>query len=122
MREALLAHDAYARQAARACSTRSTSRWWGSAPARSVPPLQAGNNFFSRRSLREVVAAGAVGQLCLRFLDAQGEPVASRLDDLVTGVTPDQLRAAKRRWVVAGGPSKYAAIRAVWSAAGPTRS
>jgi DNA-binding transcriptional regulator LsrR (DeoR family) len=63
--------------------------------------------------LRDVVAAGAVGQICLRFLDAHGNPVASPLDDLVTGITWEQLRSAKRRWIVAGGPEKHAAIRAV---------
>ena len=78
-----------------------------------VAPLQAGNNFFTEQQLRDVAAAGAVGQVCLRFLDAHGNPVASPLDDLVTGISWEQLRAAKRRWIIAGGPQKYAAVRAV---------
>jgi len=112
VREALLAHDNYAQQALGLLDNLDLALV-GVGNCEVVPPLQAGNNFFSEDDLREVVAAGAVGQLCLRFLDAEGTPIASRLDDLVTGVTPEQLRAAKRRWVVAGGPSKYAAIRAV---------
>jgi DNA-binding transcriptional regulator LsrR (DeoR family) len=112
VREALLAHDTYARRALGLLDALDLALV-GVGSCEVVPPLQAGNNFFTEDDLREVVAAGAVGQLCLRFLDAEGTPVASRLDDLVTGVTPEQLRAAKRRWVVAGGPSKYAAIRAV---------
>ena len=75
--------------------------------------MRAGNNFFSTAQLHDVVRAGAVGQICLRFLDAQGVPVASPLDDLVTGVTLEQLRAAKRRWIVAGGRAKYPVIEAV---------
>ncbi|MBV9922441.1 MAG: MarR family transcriptional regulator [Pseudonocardia sp.] len=112
VRDALLAHDAYARQALGLLDALDLALV-GVGPCDVVPPLQAGNNFFSEDDLREVVAAGAVGQLCLRFLDAEDTPVATPLDDLVTGVTPEQLRAAKRRWVVAGGPSKYPAMRAV---------
>jgi DNA-binding transcriptional regulator LsrR (DeoR family) len=112
VREALLAHDTYARQALSLLDNLDLALV-GVGSCEVVPPLQAGNNFFSEDDLREVVDAGAVGQLCLRFLDAEGTPITSRLDDLVTGVTPEQLRAAKRRWVVAGGPSKYPAMRAV---------
>lgn len=111
VREALLRHDAYARTALGLLDALDLALV-GVGTCAVVPPLQAGNNFFSEEELREVVAAGAVGQLCLRFLDARGQPVASRLDDLVTGVTLDQLKSAKRRWIVAGGPSKYRAIRA----------
>jgi DNA-binding transcriptional regulator LsrR (DeoR family) len=112
VREALLAQDTYARQALRLLDALDLALV-GIGNCEVVPPLRAGNNFFSLDQLEEVVAAGAVGQICLRFLDARGEPVRSPLEDLVTGVTTDQLRAAKRRWAVAGGPSKYAAIRAV---------
>ena len=100
VRDALLAHDAYARHALRLLDTLDLALT-GVGTCDVVPPL------------REVVAAGAVGQICLRFLDARGVPVESPLDDLVTGVTAEQVRAAKRRWVVAGGPAKYPVIRAV---------
>ena len=112
VRTALLEHDAYARDALRRLDALDLALV-GVGGCDVVPPLQAGNNYFTDDQLRDVVAAGAVGQVCLRFLDNRGEPVASPLDDLVTGVTLDQLRAAKRRWVVAGGRSKYGALRAV---------
>ena len=112
VREALIAHDGYAQQALGLLDSLDLALV-GVGTCEVVPPLQAGNNFFSTDQLRDVAAAGAVGQICLRFLDARGAPVATPLDDLVTGVTPDQLRSAKRRWAVAGGASKYAAIRAV---------
>ncbi len=57
-------------------------------------PLQAADGVFGEDQLRCVLEAGAIGQLCLRFLAADGTPVASPLDDLVTGVTLEQLRAA----------------------------
>jgi len=112
VREALLAHDTYARQALRLLDALDLALT-GVGTCDVVPPLRAGNNFFSTAQLHDVVAAGAVGQICLRFLDARGVPVESPLDDLVTGVTAEQVRAAKRRWVVAGGPAKYPVIRAV---------
>jgi DNA-binding transcriptional regulator LsrR (DeoR family) len=111
LRQALLAHDTYARQALSRLDALDLALL-GLGPCDVVPPLRAGVNFFTEEQLRDVVAAGAVGQICLRFLDARGVPVESPLDDLVTGVTTDQLRSAKRRWAVAGGASKHPAIRA----------
>jgi DNA-binding transcriptional regulator LsrR (DeoR family) len=111
VRHALVDHDPYARQALELLDGLDLALV--SVGGCGVdPPLQAGTNFFSHQQLHDVVAAGAVGQICLRFLDAEGRPVASPLDDLVTGVTLEQLRAAKRRWVVAGGQAKLPAIRA----------
>jgi DNA-binding transcriptional regulator LsrR (DeoR family) len=55
---------------------------------------------------------GAVGDICFRFFDAAGAEVESELDDRVLGITPDRLRAIPRRVAVAGGQSKYPAIRA----------
>jgi DNA-binding transcriptional regulator LsrR (DeoR family) len=57
--------------------------------------------------------AGAVGEICLRYVDAAGTPVHTELDDLTIGVTLEQLRRAKRRWAVVGGAGKREAIRAV---------
>ena len=109
---ALLRHDAYAREALALLDALDLALV-GVGACTVVPPLQAGNNYFSEAQLADVAEAGAVGQVCLRFLDANGAPVPSPLDELVTGITLEQLRSAKRRWVVAGGPSKYPAIRAV---------
>jgi DNA-binding transcriptional regulator LsrR (DeoR family) len=112
VREALLSHDTYAREALGLLDTLDLALV-GVGSCEVVAPLQAGNNFFSEEQLRDVAAAGAVGQICLRFLDAYGKPVPSPLDELVTGITWEQLRSAKRRWIIAGGPDKYPAIRAV---------
>jgi len=49
----------------------------------------------------------------LRVVHAEdGSPVKSELDELVVGVTLEQLQRAERVLAVAGGPSKYLAIRA----------
>lgn len=76
------------------------------------PPLVPGDNFFSEEQFALASSLGAVGQVNLRFLDADGAPIASELDHLVIGVTLPQLRTAKRRIAVAGGAKKYEAVRA----------
>ncbi|MCW2835628.1 MAG: DNA-binding transcriptional regulator LsrR, DeoR family [Nocardioides sp.] len=80
--------------------------------------LQTGDNYFSPDQLAEVRGAGAVSQLNQRFLDEAGSPVPTSLDDLVVGCTLEQLAAARRRVVVAGGADKHlpivAALRGGW--------
>jgi DNA-binding transcriptional regulator LsrR (DeoR family) len=84
----------------------------GVGPADFHGPLEAGDNFFTAQQLAEVRAAGAVGQLHQRFIDAEGEAVRTALDELVVGITLDQLRKVRRKIVVAGGAAKHAAIAA----------
>jgi DNA-binding transcriptional regulator LsrR (DeoR family) len=76
------------------------------------PALRSGDNFFTHEQFAAMRERGAVGEVCLHFLDADGNPVPGDLDDLVVGVTRDQLRSARRRWAVAGGARKHQAIRA----------
>lgn len=59
-----------------------------------------------------LVEAGAVGDIALRFFDAEGQPVRSPLDDRILGISTDQLRKASRVVAVAGGADKVEAIRA----------
>ena len=67
--------------------------------------LRTGDSFFTAEQVAEVEALGAVAQLSQRFLDAEGQPVVTPLDDLVVGVTLKQLKNARRRVVIAGGPA-----------------
>lgn len=60
----------------------------------------------------ELVAAGAVGDIALRFFDAAGGVATSTLEDRVLGVTVEQLRRTPRVVGVAGGRSKVEAILA----------
>ncbi|MEO6528676.1 MAG: sugar-binding transcriptional regulator [Gemmatimonadaceae bacterium] len=60
----------------------------------------------------ELVAAGAVGDIALRFFDAEGAPVSSTLDDRILGITAEQLHKVPRVVAVAGGPDKTDAILA----------
>ena len=76
------------------------------------PALRAGDNFFTEDQFERARAAGAVGEVCLHFVDAAGQPIPGELGELVVGVTLEQLRSAKHRWAVAGGSRKHEAIRA----------
>ena len=82
----------------------------GVGPADFHGPLEEGDNFFTANQLAEVRAGGAVGQLHQRFIDVDGKAVATPLDELVVGISLDQLRNAKRRICVAGGKSKHKAL------------
>ena len=64
----------------------------GVGPPRLHSLLEPGGNFFSSEQLESVAALGAAGQLNQRYLDADGQPVQTPLDDLVVGVTLSQLR------------------------------
>jgi len=61
---------------------------------------------------------GAVGEVNLRFIDANGKPIDSELNDLVIGITLEQLSKAERRIGVSAGIEKHeptlAAIRGGW--------
>jgi DNA-binding transcriptional regulator LsrR (DeoR family) len=73
--------------------------------------LAASGNVFSGAELESLRAQGAVGDVCLRFFDSHGAPVATPLNDRVIGVELAQLRRADRVVGVAGGRRKTAAIR-----------
>jgi DNA-binding transcriptional regulator LsrR (DeoR family) len=73
--------------------------------------LQSSGNIVSESELAALAELGAVGDICLRFFDAEGRHVSSDVDGRVIGVTLDQLRQADRSVGIAGGPRKYEAIR-----------
>lgn len=75
------------------------------------PLLRQSGNSIAEADQEQLRAAGAVGDVCLRFFDEEGEPVATDLDERVIGITPDMLRTIPRRIAVAGGVRKVSAIR-----------
>lgn len=74
--------------------------------------LASSGNVFSAAELGTLRSAGAVGDIGLRFLRADGRPVDSPLDRRVIGIELQQLRRVPRAIAVAGGPSKTPAVRA----------
>jgi len=73
--------------------------------------LAESGNVFSPKELQTLSAQGAVGDVCLRFFDRAGSPVATPLDSRVIGMDLGQLRRAQRVVGVAGGGRKTLAIR-----------
>src|SRR5919107_1471175 len=77
----------------------------------SLPPsplLRASGNAVDPADQDNLLAAGAVGDVCQRYFDAVGVPIRSDLDDRVVGIDADTLR----RSGMAGGDRKHAAIQA----------
>lgn len=76
------------------------------------PMLRESGNAWSENDVRELTAAGAIGDICLRFFDGSGQPVPSSVDDRVVGIDLDAFGRIPRRIAVAGGAHKVPAIRA----------
>lgn len=76
------------------------------------PLLQDSGNGLGEAELVELRALGAVGDVCLRFFDAEGNPLNSDLDDRVVGIGVTELRSVARKIGIAGGERKHDAIRA----------
>jgi DNA-binding transcriptional regulator LsrR (DeoR family) len=76
------------------------------------PLLRRSGNAIAESDQEVLRDLGAVGDICLRFFDADGGHVHSDLDGRVVGIEPDALLAVPRRIGVAGGTRKHSAIRA----------
>jgi DNA-binding transcriptional regulator LsrR (DeoR family) len=74
--------------------------------------LASSGNIYSEEELKSLNRAGAVGDICLRFFNENGDPVQTPLNDRVIGLSLEQLRNVDRAVGIAGGKRKRAAIRA----------
>jgi DNA-binding transcriptional regulator LsrR (DeoR family) len=117
MRDAILENDPHARRALEAMDNLDIALV-GIGNCTIVSPLVGGDNFFTQEQFARAKELGAVGEINLRFMDINGNPIKSELDDLVIGVTLEQLKQAPRRIGVSGGASKHeavlAAVRGGW--------
>lgn len=73
--------------------------------------LASSGNVFSQEELDRLRQVGAVGDICMRFFDAAGNPVKDPANERVIGMDLEQLRRVRRCVGVAGGERKVAAIR-----------
>ncbi len=74
------------------------------------PLLVDSGNTLSPEAQEGLATLGAVGDVCLRYFDAHGNPVDSALNNRVVGLSIDQLRRVPRRIGVAFGERKVPAI------------
>lgn len=72
--------------------------------------LARSGNAVAGAGFARLAAAGAVGDIGLRFVDAAGRAVASDLDARVIGISLPELEQVERVMALAGGPAKTAAI------------
>ncbi|MEU5295556.1 sugar-binding transcriptional regulator [Streptomyces umbrinus] len=75
------------------------------------PLLRRSGNAITLEDQRQLKELGAVGDVCARYFDIEGNPVDASFNDRLIGIAPDRLRAVERRIGVAGGIDKVAAIR-----------
>lgn len=66
----------------------------------------------TQAQLESLLQQGAVGDICLRFFDEQGNIIHSEIDERVLGITLEQTRKIDRVVGVTGGPFKDRTIRA----------
>lgn len=62
--------------------------------------------------VEQLKAMGAVGDIALRFFDADGQPIKHQINDRIIGLDSDQIKRIPRVIGVAGGTEKFEAIRA----------
>lgn len=74
--------------------------------------LRDSGNVLSSEDIEELQSLGAVGDVCLRFFDGNGEFIDSSFNKRVLGISGSQIRATPRCIAVAGGLRKLDAIRA----------
>ncbi len=73
--------------------------------------LLSSGNVFTAEELAMLQERGAVGDICLRFFDRNGDPVITPLNERVISMKLEQLKRARRSVGIAGGPRKINAIR-----------
>ena len=72
--------------------------------------VASSGNVFSREELEEIRDHGAVGDICLRFYDANGREIRHRLGKRVIGIDLETFGRVPRAIGIAGGSRKFAAI------------
>ena len=73
--------------------------------------LASSGNVFSTEELETLSEKGAVGDICLRFFDEQGQAILSSFNERVIGMKLEELRKVRRTVGIAGGKRKHAAIK-----------
>jgi DNA-binding transcriptional regulator LsrR (DeoR family) len=72
--------------------------------------VASSGNVFSTKELEEIQSCGAVGDICLRFYDANGREVRDPVGNRVIGIDLDMFGRVPRAVGIAGGNRKYAPI------------
>lgn len=79
------------------------------APQPGAVVMQTG--ILTETDLAELKALGAVGDIALRFFDADGRPIEHPINDRIIGLDLNQIKAIPHVVGVAGGQGKYEVVR-----------
>jgi DNA-binding transcriptional regulator LsrR (DeoR family) len=74
--------------------------------------VASSGNSFSSEELAIIQQSGVVGDICLRFYDANGKEVKDTLGNRVIGIELEKLSRIRTTIGIAGGKRKFAAILA----------
>jgi DNA-binding transcriptional regulator LsrR (DeoR family) len=72
--------------------------------------LVSSGNYFTQDERAGLMKQGAVGDICLHYFNAAGQPISTSLSSRVIGMSLTQLKGVKHRIGVAGGKRKVDAI------------
>jgi len=73
--------------------------------------LRNSGNYYTEQMLRVLAERGAVGDICLRYFDADGKPVLEEEEESVVSMALTKLHEVPRVLALAGGKRKIQAIR-----------
>jgi len=68
-------------------------------------------SIITKKELDILKSKGAVGDICMRYFDENGQTILSDVDDRVIGISLEELKKINRVVGVTGGPEKSMAIR-----------
>jgi DNA-binding transcriptional regulator LsrR (DeoR family) len=74
--------------------------------------LRESRNEANSADIEELRSLGAVGDICLRYFDAEGRMVDSNFDRRVIGISPERIKKIGNTVVIGGGLKKLEAIKA----------
>ena len=79
-----------------------------------LSPLSTISEYYllEREELASLRAAGAVGDVLCRFIDARGNVIDHPINERVVAIDPQELRAARKIVLASGGWQKFEVIRA----------
>jgi DNA-binding transcriptional regulator LsrR (DeoR family) len=111
---ALRSEPAIARALDRAAHADAALVGLGGLRTASATLLEAGD--ITRRELKQLAAAGAVGDIAARFFDAGGQSIELELGQRLIGLALQEIRAIPVRLIAAAGSEKVVALRAALTA------
>lgn len=109
-RQALLS-DVHVQRAVEACAHLDLAVVGVGAPTPDSVTMRDGS-IISQAELDDLLDKGAVGDIALRYFDAEGRGVESEINDRIIGITLEQLKRGPKVVAASGGPQKVPAIRA----------